>query len=148
MTKHLHLFVLLLAPLSLAGCSFREGIYVVLREDSFGTFKSQVVPLLLKKGFKHEESKLRELTAFRRSSDSSDDSLRPLYAGLQFDGERHTFFVGKGNTTLFSADEIAVMDDCAGFLAERAEMIVEGHATRGSMSSSARKKFYSKIPKL
>ena len=145
--KHLARIGFVSALLLLGGCSFIDGVRVELRADSFEALKAEVVPFLQSKGFTSEAPINRFNTSFSRRSGSADVSQRSLFANFYSDGETYFFFVGKGNTHEFSDDEVRVMDECAAFLAECAELIVAGSASKRGTSLNAREKFYAKIKK-
>lgn len=139
--------ILCLSSLLWAACSFIDGVSVTLSRDSLSALKAEVIPFLLAKGFKPQAPANEFNSSFylRLSSDSNPPHY--VYANFYSDDKSHSFFIGKGNTHHFFADEIKIIDECAAFLAEHSAIIDTGFASTRATSSDARERFYAKIKK-
>lgn len=127
--------------LVLAGCSFRDGIYVIVRSEAALMMNRESAAWLRTRGF--------EITPSQ--DDSGYSAIRNRTIGLHasfhvFDGKT-SLFIGKGNSREFSADEIALMKEFALWLVSHAEWIEVGSASRASTPSEVRGAFYEKIKK-
>jgi len=145
MKKLLGLFVVAVALL-VTGCSFRDGIYVVFRPDDAAHMKTELYDWAAARGFQMREQSQPE-AGFFFTRPGAEEGRIGLFASFQSDSGRHAFFIGKGNSRKFSTEEIAILDDCASWLASHADSIERGYASKASTTGEVRKQFYERIKK-
>jgi hypothetical protein len=132
---------LIAVALVLAGCSYRDGIYVIVRSSAASAMKSDSAAWLRARGFEIIPSQ----------DDSGYSAIRDKTIGLHasfhvFEGKT-SLFIGKGNSREFSADETTFMKEFALWLVAHADQIESGHASKASTSAEIREAFYAKIKK-
>lgn len=139
---------ILLAAIALlfSGCSFRDGIYVVIRSQDATHVKEELHAWVAARGFQILEQGQPE-GGFFFTRPGPEEGRIGLSAYFQSSDGRHAFFIGKGNSRRFSEEEIAILDDCAAWLASRSDSIERGFASKASTTGEARRKFYEKIKK-
>jgi hypothetical protein len=132
--------------LLLSGCSFRDGIYVVFRSQDATHMKTELHDWVAARGFQmREQSQPEEGFFFTRPG--PEEGRIGLFASFQSSDGRNAFFIGKGNSRKFTEEEVAILDECAAWLASRSDSIERGFASKSSTTGEARRKFYEKIKK-
>ncbi len=137
----LHILTALSAALFLVGCSFRDGIYVIVHSSAASVMKIESAAWLRARGF--EDTPSQDGSGYFVARDKTIG----LFASFHVYEGKTSLFIGKGNSREFSAEEIALMKDFALWLAAHADRIEAGSASRASTSTEVREMFYAKIKK-
>lgn len=139
--------LIIAALLLLAGCSYINGVNVVVRRESAEAFKEQVEGFIRAKGF----GPVRHLEGggfvFVFTPGPDNGPQRGLYTSFFREGDSFRFFVGKANNHSFSAQDKKVVGELIDFLVQHSAMILSGSVSHASSTDEARAAFHAKFKK-
>jgi hypothetical protein len=130
----------------LSGCSYMDGVRVRVRPEHTDSFTKAMEAFLRSKGFQAHKP-IPAGFVFHYYVDLDGDARYLLNGAYRQESEAAPghFFIGKGNTSKFSAAERQIIAECIDLLVEQADAIHSGSASRASSPAAARAKFAAAI---